>query len=419
MRLLRSIVLLSTAAAVVLSSGCKPPDVKKKEGDKSGTPSVQERTFLAPVLARKVFRGEVNASVSVTGTLIPIRSRLLRAEEAGRLDFVKAWQEGDRVTTGTLIATIKSDSLEGDIRRGRADVDLQRESLDIGKKSMESSVREFQTIQDLYSRGISAKKDVDSAELSMQRGINAHRQDLINLEKAEASLRTLLEREERLEIFAPFDGVLVARTTLDGTKPFSNTFGSEIITDFDDRLISAEFAVCGIVDSSQLFLRCDVTSRDISALRLGQRAIANIYTESDRIVEGEVVSISKATNQDTLAFQVDVQVENADQTLRPGMFGRVEILTETRNDTIAIDKAWMTRRNGKDVVYVLDKQPEGGKWLSREVPVELGLEGRDKVEVTWGLKDGDAVIIKGFEVLQDRAPVAPVFDDEPVEGSGS
>ena len=53
------------------------------------------------------------------------------------------------------------------------------------------------------------------------------------------------------------------------------------------------------------------------------------------------------------------------------------------------------------------------RW-ARENPIEVGLEGRDKIEVTWGLKEGDAVITRGFEVLQDKSPLSVIFPDDPV-----
>ena len=404
----RCLALVLFAAVLMAPLGCKPPERK----DKTSTEVKKERIFLAPVLAKRLVRGDVAATVTSTGSIIPFQSRLLRTEEAGRLRFAQAWKEGDFVTSGTLVATIDSDSLRGDIERGRADVRLQEEALDIARKSRDNSVKEYQTTQDLYSRGISARRDVDSAELSMQRAINQYRQAEINLDKAQSQLRTLLDREERLRIIAPFEGLLVARTTMDGTKPFATAFGSESITDFEGRLVGNEFAVCGIVDVNRVYVRLDVTSRDIDAVRVGQQAVGTIYARTEIPVAGEVVEVSKATAQDTRAFQVDVLVDNPERLLRPGMFGRLEVVVEKRSEAISIDKTLITRRNNRDVVFVVEKLPEQTNPVAREVPVELGLEGRDTVEVTWGLKEGDALITRGFEVLQDQSPVAVVYEDE-------
>jgi multidrug efflux pump subunit AcrA (membrane-fusion protein) len=133
-------------------TGCKPPERKKD----SAVEVRPERVFLAPVLARRLERRDVVSTVPTTGSIVPVRSRLLRTEEAGRLHFTRPWQEGDDVEAGTVIARIVSDNLTGDIQRGQADVRLQEEALDIARKSMDSSIREFETTQGLYSRGITA-----------------------------------------------------------------------------------------------------------------------------------------------------------------------------------------------------------------------------------------------------------------------
>jgi hypothetical protein len=409
--------LLATAM-----TACKPPQkpgtAKKGSGGKETTEVKRDKPFLTPVLATRIKRGEVTAAIATTGSVVPYSSRLIRTEEAGRLQFTKQWQEGDFVTKGTLIAKVVSETLEGDINRARADVQLQKESSDIAKKSMDSAVREYQTLQDLYSRGIAALKDVDTAQLSMERAINSHRQNLINHEKSAATLKTYLDRVERLDVLAPFDGLIVARTTLDGTKPFASTFGSETITDYDGRLVSSDFLVCGLIDTGRVLLRCDLTSRDIGKVRLEQDANATIYASTDIQVTGKVLEISRSASSDTRAFVVDILVENPDRVLKPGMFGRVDIVTERRRDTVSISKDVVTRRNNRNVLFVVEKGNDVDYWVAREVPIEVGLEGRDSIEVTWGLKEGDAVITRGFEVLQDKTPVSVIYPEDPVTTGG-
>lgn len=412
------------AVLVVLLLGCKPPtgQGRQREGfgkDKKEAEIKRDKPFLTPVLAERVKRGEIVSTIATTGSIVPYSSRLLRTEESGRLKFARGWEEGDFVGKGTVIARVESETLDGDINRARADVEIQRESLDIARKSMDSSVREYQTLQDLYSRGIAALKDVDSAQLAMERSINSHRQSTINLQKSEASLKTYVDRLERLEVKAPFDGLVVARTTLDGSKPFTTTFGSETITDYEGRLVSSDFSVCGIIDTSRVIARCDLTSRDIGLIKTGQDAIATIYTSQDLKLKGTVAEISKGAGADTRAFVVDILIDNPDRSLKPGMFGRVDVVTDRRLDTISLSKEYITRRNNKNVVFVAEKGVDVDYQVAREVPIEVGLEGKESIEVTWGLKEGDAVIIRGFEVLQDKTPISVLFPEDPVTGGAT
>lgn len=414
------LILISTTGFV----GCKPSSGQEgqrrggNEGGSSPFAPREQRTFLTPVVAERLVRGEVLSTIATTGSVVPVRSRLIRSEESGRLRFAREWQEGDRVSAGQLIATIESETLEADIDNARRDVQLRQEGLDIARRSRDSAIRDFNTTRDLYTRGIVAQRELDNAQLAMERGINSYRQEQINLDRARAALKNREERLERLEIKAPFDGLLVARTTLEGSRPFSATFGSETITDFDGRLISSEFAVCGIIDTSRVLVRADVTGGNIAGVAVGQAARAVIYARGDLPVEGEVVEISNSVNPDTRAFSVDILVDNPDDALRPGMFGRVDVVTDRRRDAISIPRSLLLRRNNRDVVFIVEEDPEASHPLAREVPVELGLHGRDAIEVTWGLREGDAIIIRGFEVLQDRTPIQVIYADDPLSPEG-
>lgn len=417
MRRIMATLAILGAAALLFASGCKPvgmePGPGGEDGEGGGTPQA-ERVFLTPVLAERAERGELVATVATTGSAVPLRNRLLRTEEAGRLHFERDWREGDAVEQGQLIARIDSETLRNEITRSEADLEISRENLAIGRRSMESAIREYEIMQDLYSRGIAALRDVEQLQLSMERSINTHRQNEINIRRNEDNLRTLKERLERLEVRAPFDGLLVARTTLEGTRPFSTSFGNETITDQDGRIVSAEYAICGIIDTSRMILRCDLTSRDIDSIRLGQEATARIYAGEEFTITGEVVDIGGSVSQESRTFQVDILVENPEGRLRPGMFGRVEIATDRRLEAISLRKDSITRRGERHVVFVAEEDQELRRWIAREREVEFGLESRDRIEVTWGIQAGDAVIVRGFEVLQDLTPVQVVFPEDPL-----
>lgn len=409
--------------ASVALAGC---DAKAKEASNaqaggtqggatpSPTPVPAERTYLTPVIYRTIARGEVRATVASTGSVVPIRTVSLRTEEAGTLEFARAWREGDSVAAGTEIARVDSPSLARDIAINEADLRLQDESIDIGERSLRQRQRDYETLQELYSRGIAAAKEVDAARLEVDRAVNNQRQNRINRQKAESRLAESRDRLDRLAVRAPFDGILLTRATLEGQGKFQRGFGSESITAFDGASVSSGHVVCGVADISSVLLRCDVTSKDIGLLAVGQEADVVLYASQDILRTGRVVRLSDSVSPDTRAFEVDIEIPNADGVLKPGMFGRSEVIVDRRRDTIAVPRSVVTRRNNRDVVFVVESSPETSYEVARLVPVELGIEGREEIEVTFGLRGGDRVIQRGFEVLQDNTPVRAVDLDAPV-----
>jgi membrane fusion protein (multidrug efflux system) len=139
-----------------------------------------------------------------------------------------------------------------------------------------------------------------------------------------------------------------------------------------------------------------------------------VYSREDIVRPGKVVDISDSVDPDTRAFRVDVLVENADGELKPGMFGRSEIVTERRRDTISVPKSVVLRRNNQDVVFIADKEADAAHAIARQVPVETGLQGKDEVEILLGLESGQMLVVRGYEVLQDRTPVNAIDVDEPI-----
>ena len=413
-----SLILLCVVLAT-LSTGCRPPESQSDQAASNENPQVEEKkTFLTPVYTLEAERGEIVKTIATTGSVVPVRTDALRAEEAGELNFVQTWEEGASVEEGEVIARINSNTLVKERELAERDIDLQEEQLAIGQRTLEARRKEYETIQDLYSRGISARKELDAAKLELDRAINSQRQNEINLEKAKVNLKQIEEREANLIVRAPYRGLIVSRTTLEGTGKFTSGFGSETVTSYDGRQISSGHVVCGIVDVSQVYMRCDVTSQDIGKVQTGQPADIAIYSTEEIEREGTVARISKSLNPDTSAFVVDILVDNSDWQLKPGMFGRADMVVERRRDRIKLPKTAVTRRNNQDVVFIVEQQPDTEYAVAKRVDVLLGLEGKDDLEVEFGVQEGSKVIVRGHEVLQDGTPIRSIDLNAPSVGAG-
>lgn len=405
---------VAALAALCLLAACGGSSEPRSQRSRGGQDLREERLFLTPVLVETARRGEIRSTISATGSIVPSRSFALRVEEAGRIFFEREWQEGDAVADGELIARIESPALERELELNERDIEIQRENLRLGERTLRSRLNEYRTLQELFSKGIAPRRDVDAMRLQLDQAVNTQRQNEINLAKAEAQREETLSRKARLEIRSPYDGVLVSRATLAGEGRFTQGFGSEAITDTHDRQVSTGQVVCGVVDIRTVFMRCDVTAKDLASVHEGQEADVVVFARRDVAKAGRIARISRSVNPDTRAFEVDIHLANEDGALRPGMFGRAEIVVERRFDTIAVDKATITRRNNQDVAFVAIADPETGFEVARMVPVELGLEGRERIEVLTGLRTGDRVITRNFEVLQDNTRISTIDVDEPL-----
>jgi membrane fusion protein (multidrug efflux system) len=96
---------------------------------------------------------------------------------------------------------------------------------------------------------------------------------------------------------------------------------------------------------------------------------------------------------------VEIQVDNREHRLKPGMFARVNLVVQRRNGALLLSKDSLLRESGPLRVFVHDN----GKASLRKV--SIGLEGERYIEVLGGLQEGDEIILAGHYELRDGMAV--------------
>jgi len=177
--------------------------------------------------------------------------------------------------------------------------------------------------------------------------------------------------QDRLE--APFDGGITQVQPKVGDTVFPET------------------AAFRIDDLSALFVDVDVSEIDINQVRVGQDAELLFDAIPDQVYHGRVtqVALTGESSSEVVNYMVTVQVDDADEAVRPGMTAQVDITTATRQGVLLVPNQAIQLEDGQTVVYVL--QP-GGQRLS--VPVTLGLADETSTEIVSGeVKAGDKVVL--------------------------
>jgi RND family efflux transporter MFP subunit len=117
------------------------------------------------------------------------------------------------------------------------------------------------------------------------------------------------------------------------------------------------------------------------------------------VFAGRITAVDPALDPTTRTFRAEGTIENPDRLLRPGMFVKAEVVTESHEDVVVIPRQFVLNRQNQKVVFI----EESGRAQMRQVKV--GLEGRENVEVLDGLEDGDRMITSNYETLRRRTRV--------------
>ncbi|MHC4778109.1 MAG: efflux RND transporter periplasmic adaptor subunit [Planctomycetota bacterium] len=197
---------------------------------------------------------------------------------------------------------------------------------------------------------------------------------LAQAKASRATLRSLQIEEKRLEVKAPFTGIILERHNRGGA------------------IVPPGTPVFLLGDTESLEVEVEVLSDDISLVNPGQRAVLYGGALGDSEVEGKVRKIfpkafPKISSLGIEQKRVKVRVETPENRwLHHGYRVEVRIITRSRENAIRVQAGSVFRRNGKDNVFV---HRDGSLSL---VPLEVGLSNENWYEVSKGLQGGEEVV---------------------------
>ncbi|MCW3118018.1 MAG: efflux transporter, family, subunit, partial [Chitinophagaceae bacterium] len=154
--------------------------------------------------------------------------------------------------------------------------------------------------------------------------------------------------------------------------------------------------VVRLADLNSLWAEAQVYSSQLSGITIGSQAIVQFPGVQGKEVKGKVDFMNPEINPDTRINLVRISIPNPGHQLKPGMQAFVVIKNSERH-TLSLPTDAVIRNSRGASVWV---QISGHKFKYKMV--EIGLETNDRVEIKSGLKDGDAVVIRGAYLLNSE-----------------
>lgn len=313
------------------------------------TEPVPERT-VPDARAVRVETATVRAStarleVSLPGEVQGSRDALLAAALGGYVERVLV-SAGDEVQRGQALVRVDGAMHSARLAQAQAELDY--------------ATRERARAESL--EGTIADVDLDAARA---------RETITR-----AALRTARVTASRGVIRAPFAGTVAAVDVEQGevTAP-----GAPVL-----RLVQLDVVEVSLA----------VPDRDVVALREGMNVSVQTDARGQRF-SGRIAHISPAADLQTRAFEVEVEVDNPDRLLLPGMIARVSLSEATDEQRIVLPQHVLVTGIDDNGVFVV----EDG--VARWQVVRLGSIVRDQVHVEAGLDAGATIVVTGHRELAD------------------
>jgi RND family efflux transporter MFP subunit len=144
---------------------------------------------------------------------------------------------------------------------------------------------------------------------------------------------------------------------------------------------------------------------------VGQKAVVTCDAFGDRRFEGEVVRLAPVLSQETRTGEVEIEIDNPNGQLKPGMFARVEIAVDRRRDVLLVPEGALVKTPSGHGVF---RVKAGGAATANVqlVTVVPGSSRDGRIEIEGELEAGDRVVTLGVNLLKDGQSVG-IRDAEP------
>ena len=316
-----------------------------------------------------VSRQKLKSTVSATGTIRPVDSVEVSSKITARIKSVLV-EENDVVKAGQTVAILDGKDYEA--------------TKDQASYKVANTRSKYNRAEYLYSIGAKSKEELEDAEY--------------DYDTAESSLSKTESDLAETVITAPMDGIVVGEPKTAGTMAVQGNSNPTVIMTIAD------------LSKKQILAKVDET--DIGSVKVGQKATFTVDTYTGKTFTATVSKISQtdvtnswntnsssssssSSSASVIYYYVVLDVDDPENLLLPAMTARVEIVTDEKENALAVPiSALKTDSAGSYVMVQTDRgQVSEGAPRQEKRYVTTGIYSDEYVEILEGLSDGDMLAI--------------------------
>jgi multidrug efflux pump subunit AcrA (membrane-fusion protein) len=170
--------------------------------------------------------------------------------------------------------------------------------------------------------------------------------------------------------------------------------------------ISQQVSLARIAGGGALEIRLYVAERFISKMAKGLPCEITLDAWPGEVFRGNIFEIAPTVDPSSRTMEVRVNVENPGSKLKAGMFTKVRIITEQKENIVKIPSGAMIQRFGENYVFTAEQDPlDPAILIARRKVIVPGILVDGVLEVQEGLKPDEDVIVKGQTLLDDGSHI--------------
>jgi len=305
--------------------------------------------------------------------------------------------KGDFVKANELLVEIDHTDYVHAVNRAKANLAAARADVIRQEANIRNAKVTLERTRMLIKDQFISQQDVDNAQATYDVAIAQIESLRAQVHQMEVALQQAETNLTYSYIRAPFPGSISVRN-LDAGAFVSGSTGSTS---------TLSRGILILQDITTVRVLVDVIEKDVPLVGIGQRAELKVDAYPTRSFIGTITRVVHALDRNTRTMTVEVDLANPDRALKGGMFARVEMIVGTHPNALQIPIDAVTRLETDQYVYTV----KDGK--AHKVPVTLGAQHNQLIEIIQGLTPADPVIVSGKDLVGEGARVDPKPLDQP------
>jgi HlyD family secretion protein len=340
-----------------------------------GGPRLPMSVETAPVK-----RADMSAQIQVVGNLIGAATVEATPKVGGRLADVFV-RMGDSVSKGQRLAKIEDDELQEQIKQAKASYEVASATIRQRDADLRLAQTNLDRTRNLFERQLIPKQTYDDTDARYAAA-------LAQLDLAKAQFAQTEARLDELKIN-------LANTTI--LSPVSGFVGKRMLD--PGAWVTPNSVFLSLVDIRVVRMVANVVEKDLRRIRQGLPAAVEVDAFPGEKFTGSVAHVAPILDPATRTAQIEVEIQNPQFRLKPGMYAKVNFTVEHREQALVVPTAALVDVGGNRGVFLPNKGEQGD--IAKFKKIEVGLIDQQLVEVASGLTEGETVVTTGAAALRE------------------
>ena len=184
--------------------------------------------------------------------------------------------------------------------------------------------------------------------------------------------------------------------------PFSGVLGYTGLT--EDIFVSDNIFIVTLDDNSTIFSDINVPESYAPFIKKGLPVEAKVSSYKDKIFKGQIDFISSRINADTRSLLSRVKLGNNELELLSGSLLEITVKFNLR-ESLSVPDTSIMMEGEKSYIYKVSKEN-----IANKTEVKIGIRNNGKVEILFGLKEGDLIVAEGLKKVRPKGKIKPIIN---------